>query len=458
MASAPHPVPLWGTAQAGGSSGSTACNNLTRSLLVAGGVSQTTIQCGQWSLTVNIAGQALQINSPAACVSSMTTRSGDTFACGPSADKIHCKTNADQITVKVRTNPNPCPGIPATLPSTLANARNAMQCGALSDEAPEVNNSAGISNCTTGTGGGWHLEGSVVSASDTYTVTYLDPAPLLSPPVLDEMFLQLEVLQTDPLASLPDPLRLASNAHPKLAGVGRLHATVTFEFPQSESEVETKDSYRIEGRVAGDGRFSISKSFSAKGEGGAVVPLTEDLVFDGASFFSYLRGSSNGNAWAATSPAQRMIRANEAACVRPLLDWVYNPYWITRFPGAHRTVSLEGAEAVVTESHPGAFGPDVPSGTTVYRIALEPVAHPVAVETRTGYGELLVRREYSDHRKLSAGVWRPFGIVEKFYSATAAEPWLVVTTTIRAAAELTESQLSSFQRPVMSQDCWFVRN
>ncbi|MBL8863740.1 MAG: hypothetical protein JNK02_17255, partial [Planctomycetes bacterium] len=51
-------VLLVAQAHAQTSAPSSACNNLTRTLLIGAGTSQTSVQCGQWSVVVSIAGQS----------------------------------------------------------------------------------------------------------------------------------------------------------------------------------------------------------------------------------------------------------------------------------------------------------------------------------------------------------------------------------------------------------------
>ncbi len=439
---------------------SAACNNLTRQLLIAGGTTTTSINCGSWSLAVNIFGQALTISSPPQCLTSTVVRTGDTFNCSGSANLIHCNANGDSITITTMLNPNPCPGFPATPIVTLADVRAASACGPLANAGSEVNTSASIRNCGTSASLHARTDGEiVVESQDTFTVRVGDPASLLAPPVPNETLLRLESAQTAPITALPEPLRSVAVANSTVLGFTDILAQVEFVFRPIGSTEPTVNRYRIEGCAFADGRFAVEKTSRATGEGGEALLATNELVFDGATLFSHLRGSSTGNAWASTSSQQKAMIAAQAEPARMLTDWAYNPYWITRFPGNAYTVGTASSLALVPvhETYPGFGSSGGVLGSTTYIVDTTTTPKPVRIDTKGADGVIVRSREFSDHRLVAAGVWRPFKVIESRWESGATLPWVVIAMTIQEAVLAGSATSEQFLRPQVEDDYWFVR-
>jgi len=449
------------SAIAQGPAPTSACNNLTRVLLIAGGTSQTTIQCGQWSLQVTLPGVGqMMLSSPPQCLTSLVVRSGDTFGCSGTANGIHCNTAGDSITITTTVNPNPCPGFPATVPTTLAEARAATSCGALGNQTVEVNNSASIKNCGTAVPGHFRLEGDLVQeGSGSFTVRLGDPASLLTPPNQNEPFLTLNSLQTAEVTSLPLVLQETLATYPSVHGFGGILATVEYTFRLPGTETPAVNRQRIEGQVLADQRFSIAKTHRGSTAGGAGVVVTDEIVFDGATLFAHVRGNSTGNAWNSESPQMTTIRNSEAHAALMLSDWAYQPFWITRFAGTQRMVETTPGSSIVTitESYP-AFMPSGPAlGTTIYYVDTTYGARPVTILTKDAEGAVVLRRDFGDHRLVAAGTWRPFSVRESRFQPGSTEPWVVVDLSIQQASLLEQSSPTVFARPSFADEVWYVR-
>jgi hypothetical protein len=443
------------------SAGTSACNNLARVLLIAGGTSENTISCTPWSLAVNIPGIAsASLSGPSACVTSRVIRTGDTFGCSGTAVGIHCRTDGDSVQIKTAVNSNPCPGIPLTLPTTAAEARAATSCGALGPEIVETNYSASIKNCLTSIEDPQRADGEVVAeGSGNFHVRLGDPTSMLAPPVPNEAFLTLDALQTETAANLPLVLQQALQSYPSVHGFAGLLATVVYSFATPGSETPIVNRRRIEGTVLADQRFAIAKTYRSETTDGEGIIVTEDVVYDGATLFSHVRGNSTGNAWASTSSHTMSLRQSEGHAALMLADWAYQPFWITRFPGTQRVVeSAPGNPMVtVTESYPGFAGPGQSLGTTVYFIDTTDGAKPVAILTKDLDGSVVLRRDFGDHRLVAPGIWRPFSVCESRYQTGASEPWVVIEMNVQQATLLESSASTSFGRPVLANEAWFVR-
>jgi len=438
-----------------------ACNNLTRVLLIAAGTTENTISCAPWTISVNIAGIASgSISGPPECMTSRVIRTGDTFGCSGEAVGIHCKTDGDSIQVKTAVNANPCPGIPLTVPTTLAAARAATSCGALGAEIVETNHSASIKNCPTSIEEGYRADGEVVAeGTGSFDVRFGDPASMLAPPVPNEAFLTLDALQTETVADLPPVLQQALQSYPAVHGFTGLLATVVYTFATPGSETPVVNRRRIEGTVLADQRFAIAKTYRSATSDGDGIVVTEDVVYDGATLFSHVRGNSTGNAWASTSSQTMSLRQREGHAALMLADWAYQPFWITRFTGTQRVVESAPGNPIVTvtESYPGFASVGQSFGTTVYFIDTTDGAKPVAVLTKDLDGSVVLRRDFGDHRLVAPGIWRPFSVRESRYQTGASEPWVVIEMNVQQATLLESSASTTISRPVLANEAWFVR-
>jgi hypothetical protein len=439
---------------------SSACNNLTRQLLIAAGTTQTMVQCGQWSLMVSIAGQSVTVSSPPECLTSLVVRTGDTFNCSGTAQGIHCLTNGDSIQVKTSVNPNPCPGIPAPPPTTWAEARAAMACGPLGAEIVETNHSASIKNCTTSVPGQERVEGEVVGqGADSFRVRVGDPAALLTQALPNATYEELVALETAPAGSLPPLLQQTLEASPAQFGFRNLLATVEYRFAVPGSSHPVVNRRRFEGVVLADQRFDVTKTYRAMDADGDPTVVTEHIVFDGASLFTHIPGNSTGNVWCSSSPRRDTMRASEAHAALLLSDWAHRPFWILQCPGTQYSIESAPGSSVqtITESYPWATAQGVPLGTTTYFIDAVGTPKPTAILTRDLEGNILIRRDFSDYRLVDATAWRPFTIVESRFQPGSAEPWVVIELRIQQAVLVASSEAPVFARPAFTDEIWFVR-
>jgi hypothetical protein len=73
-----------------------ACNNLTRTVAVAAGISGHAEEtCGQF--TISVAGQS--VSGPAKCTIGYAQYMGTVYACGPTAPDLHCKPRGNKVIV-----------------------------------------------------------------------------------------------------------------------------------------------------------------------------------------------------------------------------------------------------------------------------------------------------------------------------------------------------------------------
>ncbi|MBL8862499.1 MAG: hypothetical protein JNK02_10875, partial [Planctomycetes bacterium] len=439
---------------------SSACNNLTRTLLIGAGTSQTSVQCGQWSVVVSIAGQSITVSSPPECLTSQVVRTGDTFGCSGTANGIHCTTNGDQVHVKTRVNPNPCPGFPAPPPTTWAEVRAALAGAPLGPEIVEVNHSASIKNCTSSVPGHWRADGDVVGqGADSFQVRIGDPRALLTPPVGNAAYAELVALETAELTSLPPILRQTLEAAPARFGFRDVLATAEYRYAVPGSSEPVVERRRFEGVVLADQRFDLTKTYRAAGPDADPTVVSERLVFDGASLFTHVTGNSTGNVWCSSSPRRDALRASEAHAAALLADWAYRPFWILRVTGTlHAVESAPDSSIVtVTESYPWASAQGFPLGTTTYSIDASGSPKPTSIVLRDFEGHVQLRREYSDYRRVDSAAWRPFSIVESRYQPGSVEPWIVIELRIQHATPLAPSEAPAFARPAFADEVWFVR-
>ena len=445
---------------------SSACNNNTRTLQAAAGTTPAGSQsCASVTFTINVAGSGVTITTPANCSTGSTVRSDDTFSCGPSAPGIHCTAQGFQVNVKVYStgSGSPCPTIPDTLPTTLAGARALAQCISPPMISSVYTWSAKVQNCPTGTGGDPRPEGAVLSNGyEQYVVRNGDPDALLAPPPANAVLDQLLALETESISSLPSDLREVRAIHPAIPGVRNVTARITDVFADVPGHGEVVNAHFIEGTVTADGRFHVSDTFRALAEG-APVPVVQDLAYDGASFFSGIRGNPYYAAYSATSSRIRSAMATEAGFLDGLLDWVRFPFAITLFPGTVRTVETLGPDGDstlvrVVETYPGVFASPAVAGKTIYVLSVGNVTHPVSIEHRDAEDNLVTRHEYSEYRSLAAGVWRPTRIVQKEFVAGSSTPYLVRTMQIVTATLMTASEAEDdLGRPRSADNLWFVR-
>ncbi len=439
---------------------SDACNNLTRATLLSGGTAQTTAQCGQWSLNVTIAGQSVVVASPPQCVSSMVQRTGDIFTCLGAAPGIHCKANGDTIEVRTSVNATPCPTIPSTLPSTLAQVSAATACAALAVTI-ESNNSASISSCTTGQRLPGREDGEQVDVDgDHFFVRFGDPSLYLASAVANPTLTTLRSLESAPLSSLPSSLQAVVENHPAIAGAGDLIAQVSIVYPDLGGSPNSNNrAARVQGRVSSAGRFELNKTYrttDGDGQPGVAVSL---IAFDGATFFTLLQGSLNGNAWGSSSADQGLMLNVESPIFRELVDWCSNPFWVSLMPGIQRVAVQAPATGIytITETYPGMMQ-GTPAGSTIYTLSPGAIPHPTRIDTVDATGGLVLRRDFSNYRQFATNAWRPTTIMERRFEPGSSEPSVVMTTTIIQASVLYEGSVGDFIRPQMQDECWFVRN
>jgi len=441
------------------------CNNLSRTIQVGAGTGNVVTQdCGSVTLTATILGQSVTITTPATCIRSLTIHSNDVFSCGPAATSLNCTAHGEKVTVKVMVNDQPCPTIPDTMPTTMKAVRALQLCGTLTPydpEHPSYDWSASVTDCKLGNKSDGHMDGQVITTPfDTYTVRLGDPTSLLSPATPNVTLQLLESLQTLPLSEIPEPLRTAMTTHAQIAGAKRITGQVQSQYFDGDGAPTGTTTASVNGKVAADGRFSITRSYTCYGPQDEVAVLTEDLVHDGATFFIGTEGNSFYNAYASVSPEKERQSAAECSEFGLLLDWAYSPFYFTRFPGTSYDVTPgeTPSQSIVTESYAQFGGDPAQAGHTVYTIDSSEVPHPVRVEFRDSSGGLESTFEYSDFRTLAPGVWRPFKITETRFSAASGVPSLLRTLSISTAALLEQPSAENFARPVMPVERWFVRN
>ena len=82
---------------------------------------------------------------------------------------------------------------------------------------------------------------------------------------------------------------------------------------------------------------------------------------------------------------------------------------------------------------------------------------PVRIDTKGADGVIVRSREFSDHRLVAAGVWRPFKVIESRWESGATLPWVVIAMTIQEAVLAGSATSEQFLRPQVEDDYWFVR-
>ena len=306
-----------------------------------------------------------------------------------------------------------------------------------------------------------HTQGEVVNTGqDVYTVNYGDPSSLLAGPQPNILLVQLEGAQTVSPETLPSALRDCYLLHTKITGVKSLVATVQYDFAATPEMSAIHNSFTINGMLSSDGRFSVSNSYSSlDSEDGTSNLATDDLAFDGASFFWGTRGSPFYNAYSSSSALAQPAMGCQARFMDPLIGWAYSPFWITLFPGTTYTsfvVQALGETSIVQVTQ---TDPQMPSsGTTVYTISAGAVTHPTRIDTLDHDGNLVRRRDFSGYRSLATDVWRPMVVVESLYVPGTSSPYLVKTLTITSAVVLSASEANSpFPCPQSATNQWFVR-
>jgi hypothetical protein len=454
--------------QQSGSSSATAtatvaCNNQSRTLQIAAGTSQTEQDCAVWSITV----LGVTFTSPGSCPNSKTVRSDDTFSCGPAATGMHCNPRGYQVNVKVYSSNNPCPGIPSTLPTTLAEASAAVQCQPLALISDVNTWSATVKACATGTEiieegeivpvGTNNL---VVTGNDDAVFYEGNPARVLPKPqhISKVTTEQLNALQTRSIESLPDGLAKSYKLHPRIEGIKKLRATVEYYFRSVGNLGAVRNVHRVEGAFTSDGRFSVSDTRAGTAEESASQIIVEDMAYDGSSFLSGVRGSRRYNAFASSSAGIKSALCYDAQFIKPLVSWAVSPFWITLFPETtYEAEQVEANVVKITESYPQMQVPGG-AGKTVYYISTSPVAHPVRIDTFDGAGQLRSRKDFSEFGTLGKGVWRPFTFVESSFQPGESLPYLTTTVKIENAVAATAKDAErAFRRVRSPENLWRVR-
>jgi len=365
------------------------------------------------------------------------------------------------VTVKQYFNESPCPGIPDTLPTTLAEANAAVQCQLL----PLLNQfnvfSATVMPCNENTialaSSYSARDGEERSVGGENYVIYeggLDDLP--SRPWSNEWKEKLKSLQTLPADELPDVLSATLLHYPSMHGVTDLNATVTYDFWNVPEKGTVRNRHRVTGTLLAAGSFSLVEVGGIDTEDGPRELSVTDYYFDGSRFLTGQRGAEFYRAYLSPSPWSRTALQFDAQFAWPLIGWVDNPFWIPRIPGSRYESSSSNEETLtVVETYPAIQS----FGRTEYLIdvASEP-PRPVRIDTYDVRGALTRRREFGRFDQVDSRrseVWRPMHVLETRYDPVTGSPTIRIRTEI-FEARITEDA-AELPAPRRRSDRWFLR-
>lgn len=441
------------------------CNDQARKLSTKGGDTETsTTQCASMTLTFTILGQSVTLSTPESCLAGKRVQSSDCFTCGEPAPGQHCLDRQFFVSLKVYSlgGANPCPTGPSSVPESVSEFVQSMSCADLPLLHEENVGCSQSAPCAVGTPG-----------DDAYTHGAVTPgghsgalrrewmgslAGTMPGPQPNPYRAFVAALPRDGEVDLPAALATVMANHAPLVGASGLSARVEFVYPLP-GEDPVVNVYTLHGTVLADGRFSVVVPRQVPSQGGE-EPIVEELAYDGATLISGLLGAETYQAYASTYPGMAGVLATQAACMRPLLTWLANPFDLPRLSGTEYQVEpVSEHELRITETYPQ---PEFPAwaGTYVHQIEVTPGGPRIRrSEIFTAGGQLRVRRDYDVFRQVLPGIWRPSEVSEVRYRPDGSGPERIARIRIVAASRLhteTEEATALLDWPGPASGWWVV--
>ncbi|MHC5059092.1 MAG: hypothetical protein ACYTKD_30930, partial [Planctomycetota bacterium] len=370
-----HPLAVWvlgllGAAQSGGS---TTCNDQARTITTqAGNTSTGTQQCVSFSFTITVGVASVDFSFPDSCDTGRREQTKDCYDCGPTSTGNHCTARGFETTTKIYSigNGNPCPAIPSSLPTTLAEAQAIVHCAELPLIETENTWCAKVKTCAGQTVAEYQ-HGELIQRGGYDVLVWLaDPSELLPGPVPNPTAEAVASMRSLPLSEVPPALAAVWSACPPLPGVAEFDAELERLFARGGPEGEDiKNVHRVTGTVLDRGRFSVEHLMPATREGDPSL-VAEDLAYDGASFFWGSHGLPFYQAYGSSSreiePALRL----QSGFMRSFTDFVDDPLGILLLQGSAFTTQIDNDNSsvvVIRETYPGVESP-FSKGETTYWI------------------------------------------------------------------------------------------
>jgi hypothetical protein len=425
------------------------------------------VDCPDLTLTFTILGQSVTLSTPDRCPTGRRVQDSDCFDCSVPSPGSNCDSDAFRVLVKIYSSgtSSPCPSGPDSVPETLREFTQSMACTPPPEIHAEEVGCAQDSRCEAEPVGAGELVHGAVTEDPTCPGgrrrEWLGTLEGTLPPASEDEFASfLNGLPRIPVEGLPAPLAEACQLNRPLAGVDRLGARVQVEFLEGFGDSTVVNTHHVTGALCADGRFSVLLPRLVESPSGESSRRVEELAFDGATLFSGLLGSATYQAWAASYPEHRATLRNQTGFLDPLLAWVRDPFEVLRLEGtAYEEEELEGGRVRIRETYPEPHFPAW-AGSTEYLLDTSTGRTLLTrVEVRTAAGELVSRREFSDHRPVGGGAWRPFRITGSRFRPGSAEPFRVSRTTIDSVGELFEEPAAAAEAldwPTPASGWWVV--
>lgn len=430
-----------------------ATSDAARKLAVSAGATCFENGCLGVTFSIPATPEPLRIEIPSARTLSLVERTDEVFTCGPGAFEARCDPNGARAAFVMWNGPGggfaDCPPLDFTYPGLVAAARYplAWQNFERTDRATWSASAGARRDVDV------HAHGErITSQKDTYVVWHGDPSSILPPARPDPLLQRFIAFENASPTELPSPLREVYALHAPAAVLEDVEATVTAAFTVRDdagATVERSSTHELRGTIAADGRFHVEHTRSVVCESEDPVEMTELLAFDGATFFHGSLGAPYFHAYGSSAPIARWIHAAHALLVRPLIEWARSPFGIELAPGFERTVERTANSVVVRETFPFVPGAST-EWSTLYTLDARGAPRVTSIDVFGPGDELLRRTEFSEHRELAPGTWRPFRVVERAFEAGALS---ATTTTVIHHARVSNAAVPS---PAATHARWFV--
>lgn len=398
-----------------------ACNNLTRTLQQAAGVTgSVSTNCAQ--ITVSVAGSSF--STPPSCLVAYTHYLESVYACGPAATGLHCNPEGYQADIKNYQN-GACPSVSgltngmswgswSDVPANLV----AIIQGMTSCVAPTVSAtfdwSATVKACKAVAQGEFSFGAADPNApagaanAPTEELWHGNPRALFSGASANPFENAYHAAMRDSQVSDPLLSEVEHNARP-IAGVDCEFELEVRHFAEGSDSPEHTSTHLYSGRIAASGAFDLVQTSVAVRDGETRL-VRQRQFFDGQMLVYAKEGAPIHSVFAPSYTERFPIWNVELLPQLGVLHhWLSNPYGIPRF-AEHRYEATVREARVLLEKRILVGEREYVDRDFVVELDARSGAHVTRSRILEPNGGIREHTSFSDVRQVQRGVHRPFRI------------------------------------------------
>ena len=437
------------------------CPDKGRTKIDKAGISnETNRNCASFSITLF----GFTFATPPQCRDSYVQRLDDEFACQGAPSTGLCCLNTGKARIKIFGPSNTCPQPPATMPTTVQEATNMVECREPVLIRNTFNTSAQEFTCATTpactkkskkqSGEPQHQE-----QAGAYIGWWGNPdsqLPAADPSLMAGWMAPIEDVHP---SDLPAPMKELWATVPPISFAQGIVADVKLVNRLADGSYASF-AFSLQGSAAADGRFSFTSTTAYEGPAGEVAELDVDVSYDHRALYVGSSGESFYGAYPQSMQGFLPFLLSSACEVMPILDWMKGPVWIPRVSSAQfssdpAVLEVDGVVRQIVRVTEHYAGTSLLGSRTYDFDVQNGLPRILRTVSKDEVGNVLVERTFSDHRLVEAGHLRPFSMTTISYvpgTATVRKEEKLVITEARACAE---SDVAKWRRssPV---DKWFL--